>query len=132
MVHPFKRSVPIASALCAGISGLLSIPAYAQQPASFQDSCKNISIAGATISATCRRTDGSLNRTSIVLRGIGNVNGQLRLTQPDEPATFQDSCRNIHVIGSTLTATCRLLDGSYSETSILIPTIANIDGNLQF
>jgi hypothetical protein len=132
MAHLSTKFAMIAFVACAGIWGLPTIPARAQQPASFQSSCKDISIAGATLSAICRRKDGSFNQTSIVLRGIANINGQLRLTQPDAPATFQDSCQNIHVVGNTLTATCRRADGSSSESSILIPEITNIDGNLQF
>jgi hypothetical protein len=131
MVRVFNKSIMIAFAICAGVSGLASIPARAQE-SSFQSSCRGISIAGATLTATCRRVDGTFARTSIVLRGIANINGRLQQTAPEEPATFQDSCQHIHVIGGTLTATCRKVDGAYIETSILIPNIENINGNLQF
>jgi hypothetical protein len=126
-----NKSIVIAFALCAGVWSLASLPARAQE-SSFQSSCTNISVVGATLSATCRRVDGSFNRTSIVLRGIANVNGRLMLTQPDDPATFQDSCQNIRVIGDTLTATCRKIDGAFVQTSVLIPNIANANGHLQF
>jgi hypothetical protein len=106
--------------------------AHAQAPSSYENSCTNISIAGATLVATCRRIDGSLNRTSIVLQGIENIDGRLDFTQPGQTASFQKSCRDVRIIGATLTATCRRINGSYARTSILVPGISNINGVLQY
>lgn len=47
------------------------------QTSSFQNSCNNTSIAGDTLSATCRRRDGNSKKTSIRIRGIANDNGNL-------------------------------------------------------
>jgi hypothetical protein len=117
-----------------GISlcGLPIVPSAAQATSSFQSSCNNISIAGNALVANCRRVDGSVNRTSIVLEGIENIDGQLQMTGRGRPATFQDSCRHILMYGSTLTARCRRVDGSYEKTSVELPEISNIDGNLQY
>jgi CVNH domain-containing protein len=117
---------------CIGFCGLPIVPAAAQGTSSFQSSCNHISIAGNALVANCRRVDGSVNRTSIVLEGIENIDGQLQMTGRGRPATFQDSCQRILMYGSTLTARCRRVDGSYQRASIELPGISNIDGNLQY
>ena len=94
--------VAVAS-ISSGFPMLLTATADAQD-AGFQSSCNRISIIGATLEATCRRQDGSYQRTSIVLQGIENVDGQLQFTHPGQAATFQSSCRHVHVTGATLTA----------------------------
>jgi CVNH domain len=116
---------------CIGLCGLPIVSAAAQGASSFQNSCNNISIAGNALVASCRRVDGSVSRTSIVLEGIENIDGQLQMTGRG-PATFQDSCRHILMDGSTLTARCRRVDGSYERTSVELPGISNINGNLQY
>jgi CVNH domain len=103
--------------------------ARAQGASSFQQSCNNIQVSGSTLSASCRRVDGSFNNTSILIRGIANNNGVLQLTGTGA-SSFQDSCNNISVAGSTLSASCRRMDGSFNQTSILIPGIANNNGVL--
>jgi CVNH domain len=113
-------------------SGLATSAAIAQDRSSFQRSCSNISIAGSALVATCRRIDGSNNRASIVLEGIENIDGRLQLTGAGRPATFQNSCRSIHMDGDTLIATCRRIDGNDERTSVRILDISNIDGNLQY
>jgi hypothetical protein len=110
----------------------LALPAHAQSMSSYQDSCRHIRVAGDTLSADCRRMDGSFNETAIEIRGIENINGNLQFNGMDQPSSYQLSCRHIRVAGSTLTAVCRRIDGGYNETSIPIPGIANIDGNLQY
>jgi hypothetical protein len=113
----------------------LSIPivcaaGYARaQASSFQQSCNNIQVAGSTLSASCRRVDGSSNNTSILIRGLANNNGVLQFTGTGQ-SSFQDSCSDISVAGSTLSANCRKMDGSFNRTSILIPGIANNNGVL--
>lgn len=103
--------------------------ARAQSASSFQQSCNNIQVSGSTLSASCRRVDGSFNNTSILIRGIANNDGRLQVTGTG-PSSFQDSCSDISVAGSTLSANCRKMDGSFNRTSILIPGIANNNGNL--
>src|SRR5205823_10105717 len=101
--------------------------ARAQSASTFQQSCNNIQVSGSTLSASCRRVDGSFNNTSILLRGIANNDGRLQLTGTGQ-SSFQDSCSDISVAGSTLSANCRKVDGSFNRTSILIPGIANNNG----
>lgn len=120
-----------AAAIGAGFPALLTPTADAQD-VGYQASCNRIAVIGATLEARCRRLDGSYQRTSIVLQGIENVDGQLQLSQPGQAATFQSSCRGIHVIGATLSARCRRLDGSYQHTSVVVEGISNIDGTLRY
>lgn len=54
-------------------------PANAK-PSTYQLSCNNIYSRGNILSATCRRANGTFRRTSILLRGIENINGVLRYT----------------------------------------------------
>ena len=130
--HSTKSTIFAASLICAAVFGVSPSPAKAQTASSYQNSCNRISISGATLVAACRRMDGSFDRTSIVLRGIENIDGQLQFTQPGQPASYAESCRHIRINGSTLTATCRLSAGGYRRTSIAVPGISNIDGILQY
>jgi CVNH domain len=116
----------------ATLCGALTSCADAQSASTYQESCGGITISGATLFATCRGVDGSLNRTSIVLQGIENIDGQLQFTQPGQVASFQNSCRHIRIVGSTLIATCRRADGRYQRTSIAVPGIANLNGTLEY
>jgi hypothetical protein len=49
-----------------------------------------------------------------------------------DPSSFQRSCGNIGVSGDLLFADCRRIDGSWTQTSIRIPGIENIDGDLEY
>ena len=113
------------------VSVFCALPTAHAQPSSYPASCRNISISGATLTASCRRIDGTYNKTSILLQGIANTNGVLT-ADPGQAASFQNSCRQIEVAGATLTASCRRIDGTYNNTSFLIPGIANINGVLQY
>jgi hypothetical protein len=106
--------------------------AQAQSASSYQRSCNNIQVSGSTLSASCRRVNGSFNDTSILIKGIANNNGVLQFTGMGQESSFQNSCSHIGVAGSTLLANCRRMDGSFNRTSILIPGIANINGVLAY
>lgn len=51
------------------------------EPSTFQDSCRDIRLNGARLTARCERMDGSFSRTSILIRGIHNNNGRLEYTR---------------------------------------------------
>ena len=129
------RSLARRPALLAasGIACLLVLPTApaGAQDAGYQKSCNRVSVTAATLEARWRRLDGSFQRTSVVLQGIENVDGQLQLSEPGQPAAFRSSCRNIHVTGATLSARCRPLDGAYHDTSVVVQGLANIDGTLR-
>jgi hypothetical protein len=102
---------------------------------SFAGSCKNIQVTRDTLSADCYRADGStLNRSSILIKGIRNVEGDLKFFSMDEPSSFQNSCGQINVGsgGNTLEAWCNQSGGAANKTSILIPGIGNNNGVLVY
>jgi hypothetical protein len=47
------------------------------EPSSFQYSCSGMRVAGNTLEADCKRSDGRYNKTSILIPGIVNNNGVL-------------------------------------------------------
>jgi hypothetical protein len=102
---------------------------------SFAGSCKNIQVTRDTLSAECYRDDGStLNHSSILIKGIRNVEGDLKFFSMDEPSSFQNSCGVISVGsgGTTVEAWCNQSGGAANKTSILIPGIANKNGVLVY
>jgi hypothetical protein len=101
---------------------------------SFARSCENIHVTRDTLYADCRRGDGSLNSTSILIKGIRNVEGNLNFSAMDEPSSFQNSCSDIRVGsgGNTLEAWCKQSGGGSNKTSIPIPGIANNNGVLVY
>jgi CVNH domain len=129
-MHGFLRATLKSVVLILPIA--FALPAQAQQMSSYQDSCRHIRVHGATLAADCRRMDGSFNETAIEIRGIENIDGNLQFSSMVQPSSYQITCRHIRVTGATLTALCRRIDGTWNESSALIPGIANIDGNLQY
>ncbi len=99
---------------------------------SYQQSCTEISVNGNVLSAICKKHDGSLNKTSIVLMGIENINGELKVTDPKNPSSFHQSSTEISINGDVLSATCKKHDGLPNKTSIVLNGIENIDGSLKY
>ena len=121
------------SAMAAAV--LLAAPAFASN--TYQNSCSNIAFAysgnDAAITAVCLRANGTPNATKLILQGISNQNG--KLTQGTGASTFQKSCGNIQIItgnspNTTLSALCRMSNGSSIATSLSLNGIANNNGNL--
>jgi hypothetical protein len=73
-----------------------SSSAQADTPSSFQKSCTNIVVSGATLQAKCRKVDGTWDSTSIEIIGIENINGVLKVTGAS-PSTYQKTCRDIGI-----------------------------------
>jgi hypothetical protein len=71
-----------------------------------------------------------MNRTSVRIDGVENINGKLQFTGAS-PSSYQQTCRDIGADGDTLFATCRQVDGNYQRTSMPIPGIENNNGNLR-
>ncbi|HLH92124.1 MAG TPA: CVNH domain-containing protein [Xanthobacteraceae bacterium] len=119
---------------CA-LAALVGTPAFADN--SYQNTCSEIRFAysgkNATLQAVCLKQDGTPNATSLVLQGISNQNG--KLTQGSGPSTFQMSCGNIQIItdngpNTTLSAVCRMTNGSFLATALPLNNIANNNGTL--
>lgn len=107
-------------------------PAQAVSPSSYQSSCRNISIDGSRLSASCRTIAGNYISSSIYVQGIENKDGRLNFTRLGVASSYQRTCNNIGIAGATLTASCRKINGTYEGTSILIPGIKNINGDLTY
>ncbi|MBW4592324.1 MAG: CVNH domain-containing protein [Brasilonema angustatum HA4187-MV1] len=101
-------------------------------PKGYQRSCNHISVYGNILSAQCSRINGSFNKTSIVLRGIENVNGTLRVTDPNKVSNYQFTCQNISIRGNNLKAACNRRNGTPQWTSTVLRGIENIDGVLKY
>lgn len=122
-----------------GVIGLLFIsvtvgintPAHAA-PSSYQKTCSDISINGNQLSATCQTRNGASRQTSIVIRGIENINGNLQVTNPNQVSSYQKTCSNIDINGRQIKATCQTRNGRSKQTSIVLRGIENIDGYLKY
>ena len=97
----------------------------------FSGSCTNATVSGSTLSATCKKMDGSSSDTQINLNDhIVNTDGALDWA---ENGKFMGSCSNTNLDGSTLKASCKKMDQSTNNTSINLDAhIANMDGVLTF
>jgi CVNH domain len=122
-----KPALLFAALLCA-----LSGAASAASESSFHLSCRHIGVAGKTLYAECRRINGAFKLTALPIGGIENHNGALQLTSMFQASTYQDSCTDIEVAENVLSARCRRVDGGFTRTSIPIPGIENIDGDLRY
>lgn len=122
--------------VCAALMALAAVPALAAS--TFQNTCSNIEFAyqgsDAALTATCLRANGTPNASSLLIKGIGNNNGQLVKTSG--ASTFQQSCGNIQILVSgpnvTLSALCRTTSGASNATSIALDGISNNNGSLTY
>ena len=128
-----KKYLLSAAVLLA--AGFAAAPASANS--TFPYTCSNTSFqwsasGQATIASTCLQANGAPHATSLVLMGISNQNGHL--TQGTGSSTFQQSCGSIMIINNgpivTLSAYCRMSNGSSNSTSLSLNNIGNNNGNL--
>jgi hypothetical protein len=106
--------------------------ASAQSVSTYDMSCSHIGVVGKTLFADCRRIGRGFKKAELPIAGVENHNGALRFTSMYQASTFQDSCGDIEVAGKILSARCRRIDGGFTRTSIPIPGIENIDGDLRY
>ena len=102
----------------------------------WSETCKDASISGGTLSATCTRMDGSEHQTSIDTDlFIGNIDGTLMSSASSGEIPRKDwskTCKDASISGGTLSATCTRINGSEHQTSIDTDLfIGNIDGVLK-
>lgn len=115
------------------LTAAIASPAFARDPSSYQNSCKDISLKSNVLSATCRTRDGRQEkRTFVVLRGINNRDGRLVDDGGNAPASFQNSC-NASVTGDDLLATCFKINRKDAIfNNIKIKGIRNDNGDLKY
>ena len=98
---------------------------------SYQQSCRDIRISGATLTATCQDSRGRWQYSSLNYRNcrddIANQNGRLACGWNGGggggwgqiPAgSYQQSCRDVRANGNTLTATCQDSRGRWRSSSL--------------
>ncbi len=123
-----KNSTTIAALLGA----VLAAPAMAES--SYQNTCSNtgfvFSGADAALTGTCLRRDGSPNKTTLIIKGVSNKDGIL--TQGEGASSFQKSCGSIQIKRGVLSANCRMRNAMFRASSLVLPDIANINGELKY
>jgi hypothetical protein len=128
-----SRTKPALLATALLLSSAAAVGAEEAATAStYQTSCRHIGGVGRTLFAECRRANGAYKQTDLPIAGIENDNGSLRFTSMYKASTFQDNCGDIEVAVTILSARCRRIDGGFIKTSIPIPGIVNIDGDLRY
>jgi hypothetical protein len=108
------------------------LPANAASSSYQLTSCEDINIYGSILEANCRRRDQSMNKTHLLLEGIENIDGTLKVTSSWKPANFDQSCEDISIREDVISAQCRTRSGRYVLTSIKLDGIENIDGELKY
>ncbi|MFN6465724.1 MAG: CVNH domain-containing protein [Nostoc sp. DedVER02] len=101
-------------------------------PSSYQQTCSDISLRENVLSAICRKRDQSPNQTAITLKGIENIDGTLKVVDPQKTANFNLSCTGTSIEGAEISSQCRKINGQFVSTRTGINGIENIDGVLKY
>ena len=126
---------------------LPSSAAQAQQVprGSYLRSCPEATVSRNTLIATCRQVDGQWRQSTLAdvdrcVGDIGNNNGRLRCSYGPPPGpvpggSYQLSCTDARISGSTLSAACRTRNGrtqrsALAEINRCVGDIGNDDGRL--
>jgi hypothetical protein len=103
---------------------------------SYQQSCRNISTNGGTLTAQCRTRSGAWRNTSLpnyhqCVGDIQNQNGQLRCNRGAAPpgGSYQQSCRDVWIDNGTLHASCRNRGGAWITSDL--PNVSQCRGDIQ-
>jgi hypothetical protein len=110
---------------------------------SYQQTCRNISVSGSTLSASCENRGGGWQSTTLsdyqqCIGDIQNLNGSLQCSKGTAPpsGSYKQSCRDVFMTGTTLNATCQNRGGGWIPASLsavnqCIGDISNYDGVLR-
>lgn len=101
-------------------------------PSSYPRTCHSIKLSGEYLQATCNTSFGGLERASIKLRGIFNINGQLVENILIGNNSFIKSCKQRKVNGNQLSALCLNNRKKYVNATITLEEITNVEGNLTY
>lgn len=103
---------------------------------SYQQSCRNISANGGTLTAQCRTRSGAWPNTSLpnyhqCVGDIQNQDGQLRCNRGAAPpgGSYQQSCRDVWIDSGTLHASCRNRGGNWMTSDL--PNVSQCRGDIQ-
>jgi hypothetical protein len=131
---PSLRSFATCGAILATIP-VNPVFAAANSPSSYQQSCKNMYVSGATLGGQCKTRSGTyIQSPTILIRGIWNNEGVLSYTSdPTKASSYQTSCQSIQLLDKVIIqAACRKSDGSLNVTKIKIRGIWNNNGRLSY
>ena len=135
----------LATILFLGCTAGLSAAQQANPEGTYQQTCSDISVSRGTIYAKCQDTKGKSHSARLShyqgCSDIANNNGQLECAGQSQPVpgqptgSYTETCRNIHMKGTTLHADCKSLDGRVLPTSLkdagsCAEGVANINGIL--
>ena len=101
----------------------------------FQNSCSDIKLAadGTTITAQCKKQNGTPIPASYTLQGVHNLDG--KLSMGEGASTYQQSCDTVRLQHNAkmarLTAICKTQNGRPSNTQLPLTDINNVDGVLK-
>jgi CVNH domain-containing protein len=110
---------------------------------SYQESCKNAQMKGATLHAVCRSIDGSERAVSLkdanrCSEGVVNLNGVLTCAVNDviPPGSYMATCKDIRLQGTSLYASCndgkdRWLKTQLRDANKCSGDISNYHGELR-
>ncbi len=129
----------ISFAACGAILSTIPVNSVFASPtsiSSYQETCKNMFVSGATLGGECKtRSNTYINSRTILIRGIWNDQGVLKYTSnPTSASSYQSSCQSIQLGKDkvTLKAACRKGDGRLNNTDIKIRGIFNDNGQLKY
>ena len=114
------------------LSCLAASPVMADS--SYQNTCSNTGFVykgnDAALAGTCLKRDGTPNHTTLIIKGVSNNNGELKLGSG--ASTFQKSCGSIRITDGVIYASCRMMNGQSRPTSLQLPDISNNNGKLSY
>jgi CVNH domain len=100
----------------------------ANPPGSYQQTCSDISVKKETLHAKCQDEKGKAHSAKLSHYGqcadIVNKNGSLQCAHGEggapsqPPGSYTESCRDIRMKGSTLSAICKSVDGREAATTL--------------
>lgn len=123
--------------LLTGINGLFqNLLADRSQATSFVQTCKDLALDDDTLYDTlyadCKTPQQTFKRTSLLLKGIENIDGQLKVSSSWKPSNFSWTCENISFRGSVIFARCKTRAQRYTPTRLELTGIVNVGGELQY
>jgi hypothetical protein len=122
----------MAMLLSAGTASSQGLPS-----GSYQQTCSNAALRGGTLTATCKRFNGSTLNTELpyatsCVGTISNVDGNLVCTGP--VGSYAETCKDAEVKDGKLFASCKRINSSWNNSSTGFSgfqhPVTNCDGNL--